>query len=100
MARRISKSPLPGLTGHWPPLRARSSSYCPPLPEAPNNFGVSISLRTAVGASCLKGQDIVRAAIVNGGGATDFCARFLDVEDKPLKEITASICESRRAPLH
>ena len=27
-----------------------------------------------------KGPNIVRAAIVNGGGATDFCARFLDAE--------------------
>jgi hypothetical protein len=35
-----------------------------------------------------KGSNIVRAAIVNGGGATDFCARFLDAEDKPLKDYT------------
>jgi hypothetical protein len=27
-----------------------------------------------------KGTNIVHAAIVNGGGATDFCARFLDAE--------------------
>jgi len=45
-----------------------------------------------------KGPNIVRAAIVNGGGATDFCARFLDAEDKPLKEITVSLGEVRRAP--
>lgn len=32
-----------------------------------------------------KGPNVVRCAIVNGGGATDFCARFLDSEDKPLK---------------
>lgn len=32
-----------------------------------------------------KGQNIIRAAVVNGGGATDFCARFLDAADKPLK---------------
>jgi hypothetical protein len=38
-----------------------------------------------------KGQNIIRAAIVNGGGATDFCARFLDAEDKPLKGITVSL---------
>jgi hypothetical protein len=37
-----------------------------------------------------QGLNIVRAAIVNGGGATDFCARFLDAEDKPLKGITVS----------
>ena len=47
-----------------------------------------------------KGPNIVRAAIVNGGGATDFCARFLDAEDKPLKEITVSLGELRRAPSH
>lgn len=47
-----------------------------------------------------KGPNIVRAAIVNGGGATDFCARFLDAEDRPLKEITVSLGELRRAPSH
>jgi hypothetical protein len=38
-----------------------------------------------------KGPNIVRAAIINGGGATDFCARFLDAEDKPLKGVTVSV---------
>jgi hypothetical protein len=38
-----------------------------------------------------KGRNVVRGAIVNGGGATDFCARFLDAEDRPLKEITVSL---------
>jgi hypothetical protein len=32
-----------------------------------------------------KGPNVVRAAIINGGGATDFCARFLDADDKPVK---------------
>lgn len=31
-----------------------------------------------------KGRNVVRAAIINGGGATDFCARFLDENDRPL----------------
>ncbi|MBS1828084.1 MAG: acetylxylan esterase [Acidobacteria bacterium] len=31
-----------------------------------------------------KGPNVIRAAIVNGGGATDFCARLLDANDKPL----------------
>jgi hypothetical protein len=43
-----------------------------------------------------KGQNIVRAAIINGGGATDFCARFLDGEDKPLKGYTVSVGEVRK----
>lgn len=47
-----------------------------------------------------KGPNVVRAAIVNGGGATDFCARFLDAEDRLLKEITVSLGELRRAPSH
>jgi hypothetical protein len=37
-----------------------------------------------------KGPNIVRAAVINGGGATDFCARFLDAEVKPLKGFTVS----------
>ena len=38
-----------------------------------------------------KGQNIIRGAIVNGGGATDFCARFLDQDEKPLKGYTVSV---------
>lgn len=45
-----------------------------------------------------QGPNIVRAAIVNGGGATDFCARFLDAEDKPIKDIAVSLSEVRATP--
>ena len=38
-----------------------------------------------------KGVNIVRAAVINGGGATDFCARFLDADDKPLRGFTVSV---------
>ena len=38
-----------------------------------------------------KGPNILRSAIVNAGGATDFCARFLDAEDRPLKGFTVSV---------
>lgn len=38
-----------------------------------------------------KGPNIIRAAIVNGGGATDFCARFLDANDQPLKPLTINL---------
>lgn len=38
-----------------------------------------------------KGPNILRCAVVNGGGATDFCARFLDSDDKPLKGLTLSV---------
>jgi hypothetical protein len=38
-----------------------------------------------------KGPNVIRAAIVNGGGATDFCARFLDAEDRPLTALTVRL---------
>jgi hypothetical protein len=38
-----------------------------------------------------QGANTIRAAIINGGGATDFCARFLDAEDRPIKTITLSL---------
>jgi hypothetical protein len=41
--------------------------------------------------SLKKGPNIVRCAVVNGGGATDFCARFLDQEDAPLRSFTVSL---------
>ncbi len=37
------------------------------------------------------GLNIVRRAVLNGGGATDFCARFLDSEDKPVRGFTLSV---------
>jgi hypothetical protein len=37
-----------------------------------------------------KGRNVIRAAIINGGGATDFCARFLDQNDQPLKGLSIS----------
>jgi hypothetical protein len=40
-----------------------------------------------------KGPNILRAAIVNGGGATDFCARFLDAEYRPVKDITVTAAD-------
>jgi hypothetical protein len=43
-----------------------------------------------------KGDNILRAVIVNGGGATDFCARFLDTDDKPIKGLTVSLSEFRK----
>jgi len=44
-----------------------------------------------------KGPNLVRCAVINAGGATDFCARFLDGEEKPLKEFTLSVGEPGKA---
>jgi hypothetical protein len=43
-----------------------------------------------------KGPNIVRCAVINGGGATDFCARFLDAEDQPLKGFTVSVVNAAK----
>ena len=40
-----------------------------------------------------KGPNIVRAAIVNAGGATDFCARFLDAQYRPIKDLTVTLAK-------
>ena len=38
-----------------------------------------------------KGQNVIRAAVVNAGGATDFCARFLDAGDTPIRGIMVNL---------
>jgi hypothetical protein len=38
-----------------------------------------------------QGANVIRAAIVNAGGATDFCARFLDENNQPIKTLTATL---------
>jgi hypothetical protein len=43
-----------------------------------------------------KGPNVIRAAIVNAGGATDFCARFLDANDNPVKGMVVSLEASGR----
>jgi hypothetical protein len=42
-----------------------------------------------------KGANVVRAAVVNAGGATDFCARFLDANGKPIKGLTITLSEPK-----
>ena len=35
-----------------------------------------------------KGRNIVRGAVINGPGLSDFCVRFLDPNDQPVRDIT------------
>jgi hypothetical protein len=39
-----------------------------------------------------KGENIIRGAVINGPGMSDFCVRFLDENGEPIKDITIS-CE-------
>lgn len=37
-----------------------------------------------------QGKNIIRGAVINGPGMSDFCVRFLDEKGKPVKNITIS----------
>jgi hypothetical protein len=41
-----------------------------------------------------KGANVVRCAVINSPGLSDFCARFLDGDDKPLKGFTVSVIDA------
>lgn len=43
-----------------------------------------------------KRQIVLRRAVINGSGATDFCARFLTGDGKPLKGFTVSMDDARK----
>jgi hypothetical protein len=38
-----------------------------------------------------KGLNTIRAAVINAGGATDFCARFLDADEKAIRDIVVRL---------
>jgi hypothetical protein len=38
-----------------------------------------------------KGVNTIRVAVINAGGATDFCARFLDADDSPVRGISVRL---------
>jgi hypothetical protein len=43
-----------------------------------------------------KGANVIRCAVINAGGATDFCARFLGQDEKPLMNLTLSVGEVKK----
>jgi hypothetical protein len=38
-----------------------------------------------------KGRNIIRGAVINGPGMSDFCVRFIDENDKPIKDLSLSL---------
>ena len=38
-----------------------------------------------------QGRNVLRGAVINGPGMSDFCVRFIDDNDKPVKDITLSV---------
>jgi hypothetical protein len=37
-----------------------------------------------------EGRNIIRGAVINGPGMSDFCVRFLDENGEPIKNLTIS----------
>jgi hypothetical protein len=38
-----------------------------------------------------KGRNVVRGAVINGPGLSDFCVRFVDESDNPIRNLTLSL---------
>jgi len=38
-----------------------------------------------------KGRNVIRGAVINGPGMSDFCVRFLDEKGEPIKDLTTSL---------
>ena len=43
-----------------------------------------------------KGANVLRCAVINGGGATDFCARFVDEDGNPIKGFSVTVNEAKK----
>ena len=43
-----------------------------------------------------RGPNVIRAAIINAGGATDFCARLLDADDRPITTLAVELPVNRK----
>jgi hypothetical protein len=41
-----------------------------------------------------KGRNIIRGAVINGPGMSDFCVRFIDEQGEPIKDITVNLDKS------
>lgn len=38
-----------------------------------------------------KGRNVIRGAVINGPGMSDFCVRFIDEKGEPIKDLTTSL---------
>ena len=42
-----------------------------------------------------KGPNVIRGAVINGPGLSDFCVRFIDEKGEPIKDLTLSLEDGR-----
>ena len=38
-----------------------------------------------------KGRNVIRGAVINGPGLSDFCVRLIDENGQPIKDVTLSL---------
>jgi hypothetical protein len=38
-----------------------------------------------------KGRNVIRGAVINGPGMSDFCVRLIDENGQPIKDVTLSL---------
>jgi hypothetical protein len=43
-----------------------------------------------------KGRNVIRGAVINGPGLSDFCVRFIDEQGDPIKDITLSLEKAKK----
>lgn len=43
-----------------------------------------------------KGKNVIRGAVINGPGMSDFCVRFLDEDGHPIKDLTTSFHDASK----
>lgn len=53
--------------------------------------GVEQDQNKSAAVTLKKGVNVLMGAVINGGGPTGACARFLDKEDKPVKGVTIQL---------
>ncbi|WP_010185898.1 hypothetical protein [Sphingomonas sp. PAMC 26605] len=42
-----------------------------------------------------KGRNVIRGAVINGPGLSDFCVRLLDAEGQPIRDLTTTFADPR-----
>jgi len=43
-----------------------------------------------------EGPNIIRGAVINGPGMSDFCVRFIDENGEPIKDITQNLENAKK----
>ena len=50
-----------------------------------------MTIKVAINGYGRIGRNVLRAAIINGPGLSDFCVRFVDEAGKPIRDISVDV---------